>query len=113
MPTLTVLLPALRNVVAAAAGGPLAGWFARGDRSSGSPGRTALLRENFVFTGTELPVAALTRSLDGNDARAAVWVRADPAHVAVDAVAVRLLACGNVDLSSAESDELARTLRPL
>ena len=111
MNRLTVLLPELRRI----AGSPLLGlWLSRGDRQPDArPGREASLRERFEFIGTGLPAAALTRSLDADDAAQAQWVRADPAHVAVDAVAVRLLACGDLGLTREESDEFARALRPL
>src|SRR5262249_36634556 len=60
-----------------------------------------------------VPAAALTRSLDANDAAGAIWLRADPCHVVPDAAAVRMLAWGNLALSSEESAELARALKPL
>ncbi|MBS0569237.1 MAG: phosphoglycerate mutase [Proteobacteria bacterium] len=89
-------------------------WLARGDRlADGKPGRDAMLRECFEFVGTSLPSAALTRSLDANDARGATWVRADPAYVMVDAVTARLMAIGAIGLSNDESEELARALRPV
>jgi len=92
----------------------LATWLARGDRAADlKPGREAALRSAFAFPGTTLPVAALTRSIDASDAAGTLWLRADPCHVMVDAVAVRMLAWGNMGLSSEECTELARALRPL
>ena len=92
----------------------LASWLARGDRLADlKPGREAALRNAFAFPGTTLPVAALTRSIDASDAAGTPWLRADPCHVMVDAVAVRMLAWSNLDLSSEECTELARALRPL
>jgi hypothetical protein len=55
----------------------------------------------------------LTRSLDANDAAGPLWLRADPAYAMADAVTGRLMACGDIGLTNAESDELARALRPL
>jgi len=109
--TLTLLLPELaRSEIT-----PQLGlWLARGDRlPHAQPGREVLLRECFEFIGTALPVAALTRSLDANDAAGPVWVRADPAYAMADAVTGRLMACGEIGLTNAESGELARALRPL
>jgi hypothetical protein len=111
MANLTVLLPELRRLAGSAV---LARWLSRGDRLPDSkPGREAALRGCFELLGNTLPSAALTRSLDANDAAGALWLRADPCHVAVDAVAVRLLAIGSLGLSQEESGELARALRPL
>jgi hypothetical protein len=111
---LTLLLPSLQRAVERSVPGSLALWTSRGDRqASAQPGRDAVLRECFEFTGTQIPVAALTRSLDSTDATGTLWLRADPAWVAADAVTLRLLACGNMDLSPAESEQLARSLKPL
>lgn len=111
MATLTLLLPELARVEKTPL---LVGWLARGDRlPDAKPGREALLRESFEFIGTSLPVAALTRSLDANDAAGATWLRADPAYAMADAVTGRLMACGDIGLSRDESDEFARALRPL
>lgn len=112
MKSLTVLLPPTRHIVGDASN-LLAYWYSKGDREPAQkPGREAMLRECFEFVGTDIPVAALTRSIDSTDS-AGVWLRADPCHVAPDAVAVRMLACGNLDLSTTESEDLARALRPL
>lgn len=110
-PALTLLSPPLARVERTP---QLATWLARGDRlADARPGRDAALRECFEFIGTTLPVAALTRSLNASDAAGALWLRADPAFAMVDAVTARLMACGEIGLSQAESDELARALRPL
>lgn len=109
--TLTLLLPELSRVERTPR---LSHWLARGDRlPDAKPGREALLRESFEFIGTSLPVAALTRSLDANDAADALWLRADPAFAMADAITGRLMACGEIGLSQFESEELARALRPL
>lgn len=111
MPALTLLLPPLTRVERTP---QLALWLARGDRLPGAqPGRDFALRECFEFTGTSLPTAALTRSLDASDTPGALWLRADPAFAMADAVTARLMACGDIGLSHEESDELARALRPL
>jgi hypothetical protein len=109
--TLTLLLP---TIAGAEANDTLLRWISRGDqRVAGKPGREAALRECFEFIGDSLPAAALTRSLDANDAASGLWLRADPAYAVADAVTARLLACGALGLSREECDELARTLRPL
>ncbi|HZP68176.1 MAG TPA: phosphoglycerate mutase [Rudaea sp.] len=112
MAELTLLLPSA--VQLRAADGSLARWWARGDRmDDAAPGRATALREAFEFTGTEIPVAALTRQRDARDAAGALWLRADPAYAVADAATARLLACGTLDLSREEIDELARALRPM
>ena len=128
MARLTVLLPELRRAGAQVPRSPwtdergrrvaavplLASWLARGDRLTDlKPGRETALRSVFAFSGTALPAAALTRSIDATDAAGTSWLRADPCHVFVDAVAVRMLAWSNLGLSAEESNELARALRPL
>lgn len=111
MATLTLLLPALARTERTPA---LAHWLARGDRLPDTKaGRDTQLRECFEFIGTSLPVAALTRSLDSNDAAGPMWLRADPAYAMADAITGRLMACGDLGLAQAESDELTRALRPL
>ena len=114
MADLTLLLPPLQPFMQGTAPDALALWTSRGDRlPDARSGRDAQLRECFEFVGTEIPVAALTRSLDASDAAGALWLRADPAWVIADAVTVRLMGCGNLQLSQDESDALARVLRPL
>jgi hypothetical protein len=109
--TLTLLLPELARTETTPT---LAHWLARGDRlAQAKPGREAQLRDCFEFIGTSLPVAALTRTLDANDAAGPIWLRADPAYAVADAITGRLLACGDLGLTQVESEEFARALRPL
>jgi hypothetical protein len=111
---LTVLLPPLARIRAMGMPATLARWLVRGNRlPDAASGRDVALRECFEFVGTTLPVAALARSLEVADAGSALWVRADPSYVTADGVTARMLACGTVDLSADESEELARSLRPL
>jgi len=111
---LILLLPPLRDLADAARSSELALWTSRGDRLPDAvPGRDAMLRESFEFIGTAIPFAALTRGLDSTDVGGTLWLRADPAWVAADAVTLRLLACGNMDLSPSDSEQLAGSLKPL
>ena len=111
---MTVLICFFLNCAGIPGSAALDLWLSRGDREpDAKAGREAVLRRCFEFLGASLPAAALTRSLDASDAAQSLWVRADPCHVAVDAVAVRMLAWGNLGLTHEESDELARALRPL
>ncbi len=116
MNTVTLLLPPRRVLAAdaALAGGELATWLARGDAlAAAAAGRETALRESFQFAGTTLPVAALTRQADCNDAAGALWLRADPAYVRADMATARLLACGEFGLSAEECEALLRPLKPL
>ncbi len=108
---LTLLLPTKAH----RSGSPtLARWLARGDRmAAAKPGRDAQLRSHFEFHGPALPIAALTRSVDANDADSAQWLRCDPAYVMADAVTLRLIACGDLLLSADEVEEFSRVLKPL
>lgn len=108
---LTLLVP----TKAQSSGTPtLARWLARGDRVDAvKPGREAQLRTYFEFHGPALPIAALTRSVDANDADSAQWLRCDPAYVMADAVTLRLIACGDLRLSAEDVEEFSRVLKPL
>lgn len=111
---LTLLLPPRERLLASGATKTAALWLARGDRLPAFPsGREAALRAAFEFTGKEIPYAALTRSLDGSDAGGALWLRADPAFVMPDAVTLRLIAVGDLQLSPPEVEQIARALKPL
>ena len=112
MAELTLLLGAKQRLLGDAP--TLRAWTARGDRlADAAADRDAILREAFEFIGTRVPVAALTRSLDAADANAALWLRADPAWMVADAVTLRLVACGDMQLSADDSAALARALKPL
>lgn len=116
MPSIRLLLPELRHCVASAevAGGVLARWLARGDRAPGAEaGTQPTLRSLFQWPGTGLPAAALTRSLDAADAGQGAWMRADPAYVRPDLTSVRLLACGDLAQTAAETMALLRELKPI
>jgi hypothetical protein len=114
MRALTLLLPPLRRIRESECMQTLAQWQALGDRLPlEDSGRDAALRSCFEFIGTEVPHAALTHVLDGHGVEEVCWVRADPAFVMADAVTLRMLACGTLDLSAAESEELCRPLRIL
>lgn len=88
--------------------------LARADRlENGKPGHLAMLGEFFSWPGKELPAAALTRQQAAGDAAQHTWLCADPAWVEVDINGARLMACGTLDLSRDEAEQLAATLRPL
>jgi hypothetical protein len=113
--TLVLLLPARARL-----GGDLRSqallstWLGRGDREAGEAGEQAQLLRHFeLLPRGRLPVAALTRQLDRHDAEHHAWLRADPAHLRADLGAGRLLACGELGLAPADSEELLRALKPL
>lgn len=78
----------------------------------GAKGYLAGLAERFVVPGG-LPAAALTRELIAGDAADASWLCADPAWVQPDLNGVRLLACGQMQLSLEEAQALAKPLKPV
>lgn len=111
MTTLHVLLPPF-----AQAGNDPAfrHWLARGDRRPAvADARESLLRELFHFSGDAMPVAALRHFCHAEDARSGAWLCADPAWVRSEATGARLMAHPLADVSAAEADALAATLRPL
>lgn len=85
----------------------------RADRVSVEAGDAARLARSFDILPRGLPVAALTRQLDAADAMHFTWLRADPGYVRPDMATVRLMACGDLDLSPDECDALLRPLKPL
>lgn len=118
MSSLTLLLPPRARMAQVPAlvraSGTLARWWARGDRAAdAAAGRDAQLREQFVFSGTTVPVAALTRELDAGDAIGSTWLRADPAHARADLTTARLMACGDLGLGAEECAALLQPLKPL
>lgn len=59
-------------------------------------------------------MAALTRTLDADDAPLSAWVRADPAYVRPDINGAHLLACGEaLQLDVRDVAALLPALRPL
>jgi hypothetical protein len=113
MSTLSILLPSLAKL-AGQDSPALRRWLARGDRLADAPGgRTAMLREVFQIPGSALPAAALTRQMDVHDAGNELWLRADPTYVRADMAAARMLACGNMQLSNFECQQLIAPLKPL
>lgn len=79
-------------------------------------GRVAQVARQFGLPpdGEGWPLAAWSRQAVCGDAADALWLRADPAWMAVDINGVRLLGVGErLHLEQAEADALAATLVPL
>ena len=112
--TLTLLLPPRARLQGDLSRAPrLATMLGRGDRDSAAAGEDAQLVRHFDVLPRGLPVAALTREADCNDAALSQWLRADPAHVRADLGAGRMLACGELGLSRDDAEALVRALKPL
>ena len=58
-------------------------------------------------------MAAISRQADCGDASHHAWLRADPAYVRPDMGTVRLLACGDMNISADEAESFLKPLRPL
>jgi len=92
---------------------------ARADRTDAEPGDDARLKEAFDIIPrphpkSGLPVAALTRELDGGGSSHAAWLRADPGYVRPDMTSARLLACGeSLALTQEEAEAFIKPLRTL
>ncbi|MES2313916.1 MAG: phosphoglycerate mutase [Pseudomonadota bacterium] len=93
---------------------PLREWLARADRlADGHAGYLAGLGDYFHGIDADLPAAAITREFLVGDAADAIWLSADPAWVQPDMNGVRLLACGQLQLSMDEAQALAEPLQPV
>ena len=111
-----MLLPEWKRCVASTqvANGTLSHWLARADRLQSRPaGIEHAIRELFEFNGKLFPAAALSRQIDVGDAACMAWLRADPAHVRADMSTARMLACGELGLTTAECAEISSALKPL
>jgi hypothetical protein len=93
---------------------PLRQLLLRADRlADGSTGYLDGLGDHFPGAGSPLPAAALTRDYLSGDAAGHGWLSADPAWVQPDINGVRLLACGQMQLSMADAQALAAPLNPV
>ncbi|HET8897189.1 MAG TPA: phosphoglycerate mutase [Rhodanobacteraceae bacterium] len=111
MSRLRVLLPPRASIEAA---GWIDTWLPRGDAlPSVARGREAQLHACFQLPTTTLPVAALLRQQACGDAGADLWLNATPSWVLVEINGARLMNCGGLELSAAETDALTQALRPL
>lgn len=109
--SLQLWLPALAHFEPAH---PLREWLTRADRlSDGRGGYLDGLSDYFEGVDTHLSAAAITREFLAGDAADATWLSADPAWVQPDMNGVRLLACGQLQLSMDEAQALAEPLKPV
>ncbi|MEO8993104.1 MAG: phosphoglycerate mutase [Rhodanobacter sp.] len=93
---------------------PLREWLPRADRlEDGAAGYLAGLADYFQGGAAPLSSAALTRELLAGDAADATWVSADPAWARPDINGIRLMACGNLQLTMEEAEAFAAPLRPV
>lgn len=114
MPRLTFLLRARARFEDQPLPAGLARLLARADRDSDADdGRKPQLQRHFEVLPRYCPEAPITRELDAGDAIAHAWLRADPAFVQADMDSGRMLACGELGLSSDDCETLLRPLRPL
>jgi hypothetical protein len=109
--SLQLWLPALAHVEPDL---PLREWLSRADRlTDGHAGYLGGLGDYFHGIGADLPAAAMTREFLAGDAGDAIWLSADPAWIQPDMNGVRLLACGQLQLSMDEALALAEPLKPV
>ena len=116
MARLTLLLPALSRFAGQALPDALGRALACANRSRREAGEVAQLMRHLRPLPARWPQAALTRLLDAgeDDARAAQWLRADPAHICPDINGARLLGIGrNLGIEQTDVDALLPALRPL
>jgi hypothetical protein len=109
-PTVHVWLPALPAGDSASA---LKARLVRADKlSDGRVGYLAGLGEYFHGVDRTLAAAAITREYAAHDAADHTWLSADPAWVQPEMNGVRLLACGQLQLTMDEAMAFADALRP-
>ena len=112
--SLILLLPERRRFAGQAVSSGVGRALARADwLPEALPGERAQLRRHFTITPDTWPMAALTREADHGDAAGQSWLRADPAYVRPDMVGARLMAWGNLQLSSGQAGELVDELAPI
>lgn len=80
--------------------------------TGGARGYMDGLASRFGLSGP-MPAGALTRELIAGDAGTDAWLCADPAWVQPDLNGARLLACGQMQLSSDDALAFAASLKPL
>ncbi|WP_426702993.1 phosphoglycerate mutase [Rhodanobacter sp. Col0626] len=108
---LQLWLPALAHFEPAH---PLRAWLPRANRlADGGTGYLGGLGDYFPDVDSHVPAAAITREFLAGDAGGATWLSADPAWVQPDMNGVRLLACGQLQLSMDEAQAFAETLQPV
>jgi len=109
-PTVHMWLPAWP---ATGATSTLRALLIRADRlTDGRAGYLTGLGDYFVGADSTLAVAAITREYIAHDAGAHIWLSADPAWVQPEMNGVRLLACGQLQLTMDEALAFADALRP-
>ncbi len=116
MTRLTLLLPGGERLAGIALPASLARALGRADRAVGQAGEHAQLSRHFRLLPDRWPHAALTRVADAglDDARAASWLRADPAYIRPDINGARLLATGAaLSMSAQDVEAFLPALRPL
>jgi hypothetical protein len=113
-PALTLLLLERRRYAGKALSPAVARALGRADvLPAGEAGERAQLQRHFDLLPRGWPMAAITRSLDADDAHLHTWLRADPAHVRPDMTGARVLAVGELGLSADEATALVAPLRSL
>jgi hypothetical protein len=109
-PTVYVWLPALPATGAASA---LRALLVRADRlGDGRAGYLTGLGDYFAGADNALAAAAITREHVAHDAGTDTWLSADPAWVQPEMNGVRLLACGQLQLTTDEALAFADALQP-
>jgi hypothetical protein len=109
-PTVHLWLPALPATGTSSA---LRALLLRADRlSNGRAGYLAGLGDYFAGADNSMAAAAATREHVARDAGEDTWLSADPAWVQPEMNGVRLLACGQLQLTMDEALAFADALRP-
>src|SRR5690606_32488012 len=94
-----LLLPERRRFAGQAIAADIGRLLADGEHpADGTPGEAAQLQRWFDLLPRGLPVAALTRAGDADDAHLHAWLRADPCWVRAEMTGARVMAISELGL---------------
>ena len=111
---LILLLPERRRFAGQAMSPAIAKRLAQARRlPEAAPGEREQLLRYFDLQPRGWPMAAISRQADAGDAMAHAWLRADPVYLRPDMNGARLMAWGNLGLTTAEAEAFLAPLRPV
>ncbi len=104
-----MLLPRLDRLLAALPEQPVWQWLGRADRIEAAP--ATVPHAVFDVVPVQFAHAAVARQGEVGDASLNVWLRADPCWLQPDMSTLRMMACGQLQLTQSEAEDLAASVR--
>jgi hypothetical protein len=109
-----LLLPRLDRLSAALPASTVWRWLGRADRHADATGSArSAAGTAFDVIPAEFAHAAVARHGEVGDAALNVWLRADPCWLQPDMSSLRMMACGDLQLTSRDAEDLAGAVRSL